>query len=138
MHRHVAQSVGDVSSRELISRILRGRKQATNLGLRQHSSSTRPRSIPPEHLETLDVLTNKIIDKQAIPPRTWEYSRRTRREEKVLAHALQKFGPSNLKAPLLPEHARFASGAGFGDWDDESESSPDSNFPPGTFVEMRR
>jgi len=127
-----------MSSSKLISRVSSSRRQAIKLGLRQqHSSSLlfQPRSLPPEHFENLNKLTNTLIDKQATPHRqAWNQTRILRGEQKALATAIQNSGAKTI---LSAQQTAFASS--FGDlYDDDSLEPRDPNLVPGTFVEVRR
>jgi hypothetical protein len=126
-----------MSSRELTARLFRGRKQATSLcSLQQRSFSAiqQPRSLPPEHFDHLNELTNKLVEKQAKPlQKPWQVTKSLRGEEKALANAIQKYGFP--KGPVLDNRRTLL----VDDPDDDlPEYSQNTTFLPGTLVELRR
>jgi hypothetical protein len=138
MHRHAAQSIGDISSS--IFRASGSRKHISNSALRQQKSSSalrKPRPLPSQHYDSLHKLTNEIVDRNAGPnSKRWHKTPSLRGEEKMLTASIQKPATPRL---LSAEQMQFASDVNFEEMFNEFAAvSPDLVLTPGTFVEIRR
>lgn len=138
MHRHAAQSVGDISSN--IFRVQGSRKHISNsaLSLQKTSSALRkPRALPPQHYDSLHKLTDEIVSRNAGPnPPRWHKTPSLRGEEKMLTSAVQKAAAPRF---LSAEQVQFSSDINFEDMFNEFAAvNPDLALTPGTFVEVRR
>lgn len=131
MHRNARQTIGELTSRQSFSRLHPEQRAGFRYIHQKAAALKQPRSLPKEHLQELNNLTQEIIGRTGDGEKLgWHHTQKLRGEEKRLAQAV-KDGQRRVSMAQEDFNA-------LGPEEDDVSVAADTGVLPGTFVEVRR